>query len=234
MSSSSLAENSKRNMNMALTYHSPISASPHMKIYSQNARGLNSPDKQRKLLEDLKRASADIVCLQETHFVKLRVPQFGTREYPMQFHAAHTFKVRGVSILIHKSLSFELLKLITDSQGRYLMILCTINDITYTIVNVYSPNSQQRNFLHKVLSKMNPIRTDLTMICRDLNHTLDHKLDTSLHISASRHLHLKPQCQSMTKLVLEFGLYDTWRALHPSDHSYTHYSQAHKTPGKAW
>ncbi|CAH2247710.1 Hypothetical predicted protein, partial [Pelobates cultripes] len=67
------------------------------------------------------------------------------------------------------------------------------------------------------------------MVCGDLNHILDHTLDTSLLTSQSRKQHLKPQCQALTKLIMEFNLYDTWRALHPTDRQYSHHSQVNKT-----
>ncbi|CAH2330160.1 Hypothetical predicted protein, partial [Pelobates cultripes] len=120
-----------------------------MKIITINARGLNTPHKRRLLAAEAQHTRADIVCIQETHFKHNRVPALATKDYPIQYHSTYSTKARGVTILIHKLLSFDLLQLKKDTQGRYLIIQCTINDAIYTIAGIYSPNQNQRNFLHK-------------------------------------------------------------------------------------
>ncbi|CAH2321804.1 Hypothetical predicted protein, partial [Pelobates cultripes] len=174
----------------------------------------------------------DVLCVQETHFTHTKVPKFAQQEYPTQYHSTHSSKSRGPSILIHKSLSFELLQVKKDSQGRYVIIHCTINDINYTIASVYSPNTNQRNFLHKVLSKIPSPQLQNLILCGDLNHIFDQTLDTTVPGDTRRQAALKPQCKAMTELLLEYNIYDSWRTTHPNVREYTHHSRAHKTSSR--
>lgn len=51
-------------------------------IVSLNAKGLNTPEKQKMLLKDMRRLKADIVLLQETHFTGDKLPILKNRYYP--------------------------------------------------------------------------------------------------------------------------------------------------------
>lgn len=48
---------------------------------------------------------------------------------------------RGVSILISKKISFNLIDLFSDKEGRYLVLHGTLQNEKCTLVNIYSPNS---------------------------------------------------------------------------------------------
>ncbi|CAH2220903.1 Hypothetical predicted protein, partial [Pelobates cultripes] len=136
---------------------------------------------------EAKRDKFDILCVQETHFFTNRIPTFGLREYPTQYPVTHSSKTRGVSFLIHNSLSFEPLQIKKNAQGRFLIFHCMINEAEYTMVGFYGPNDHQRKFLHRLLNKIPIVPSSSLILCGDLNHVLDSHMDTTLPESSPRH-----------------------------------------------
>lgn len=45
-----------------------------------------------------------------------------------------------------------------DPEGRYIILVCTINKETYTLINLYAPNAHQTHFIRKVLRLANPLQ----------------------------------------------------------------------------
>ncbi|CAH2330221.1 Hypothetical predicted protein, partial [Pelobates cultripes] len=143
----SMAQAFKGNHN---THHS-------MKIQCHNVRGLNTPFKQHCLFRDLKRTQPDIICLQETHFKT--PPTLKPSLYPHRYHDTSGQKNRGVSVLISNKVSFQHHASHIDSEGRCLVVICTINNSKYT------PNTTQRNFLHEVLALLSPVQEEMLILC---------------------------------------------------------------------
>ncbi|CAH2323288.1 ovostatin-like [Pelobates cultripes] len=107
-----------------------------MRVISYNVKGLNSPAKRQALYREASKLQGDILCLQETHFKRSDHLRLQIRQYPYQFHATADTKSKGVSILISNQLSFSLIRKISDTQDRYLIIVANINEQTYTIAQL--------------------------------------------------------------------------------------------------
>lgn len=69
------------------------------------------------------------------------------------FTASAPAKKRGVLTAIRDTVAFTMHSEVADSQGCYHILICDINSTTYTVVNVYAPNTRQVRFLHQVLKK---------------------------------------------------------------------------------
>lgn len=95
---------------------------------SWNVRGLGESRKRHAVKELIEFYSPAIVCLQETHKGKDDDNIFSIFKYKHRFHATYSTYSHGVSILISSSIRFTCNQCIKDLAGRYLMLLCTLNE----------------------------------------------------------------------------------------------------------
>lgn len=88
---------------------------------------------------------------------------------------------RGVSILISKKMSFNLIEMVSDKEGRYLILFGTLQNVKCTMVNIYAPNSAQASFLCPVASRLAQYANHPTLIAGDFNLVKDAALDGPGH-----------------------------------------------------
>ncbi|CAH2312669.1 Hypothetical predicted protein [Pelobates cultripes] len=178
--------NNHTTLQKLITTHTPSTQPRNIKIITHNVRGLNSPNKRHTLLKELNNTQADIVCLQETHFKQNSNPILGLKHFLHQFHATSPTKSRGVSILLSHTLAFDLISMEPDPQGRFIILICTLNNSTYTIVNSYSPNDNQDTYLASLLDKIEKLQTGTMIICGDFNHILNPNADSTAQHSKKK------------------------------------------------
>lgn len=122
-------------------------------------------------------------------------------------------KKRGIFIAIKRSVTFKMHKAVVDPQGRYIIPICDLNNTTYTIINVSSPNTGQAKFLRKVYKKSKSLQRGLVLWCGDFNSPLDPLLDTTA---------CKPTYSCHLQSFLQIsGLYDVWKCLNTTDKDFT-------------
>lgn len=109
---------------------------------SLNVKGLNSPQKIANLQKELSKQSSDIVFIQETHFAMAKTPAFKLMNYNTVFLASGQKKKNGVLTVIRDTLQFQHHLTYADPLGRYLILICSIAQITFILVNIYGPNSR--------------------------------------------------------------------------------------------
>lgn len=109
-------------------------------------------------------------------------------------------------IAVKNSLTFTLHNSVTDEEGRYLALDCTLDNTRYTIVNVYTPNTGQITFLSKLMKKLDKFRQGNFIVCGDFNIASDTDLDTSTRTS-------RPSSH-MNTFIRNNNLYDVWRCHH--------------------
>lgn len=110
-------------------------------ILTLNVKGLNSPHKQVKAFQTFASLKASVVALQETHFSVRQTPSFFSSKYPQVFTASAGTKHRGVLLALHRTMPFTPLTEIKDPEGRYLILVGLLQDITTTFVSYYAPNT---------------------------------------------------------------------------------------------
>ena len=199
---------------------------PVIKCLSYNVKGLNSPSKRHKVLEELKRYRADVVLLQETHLtlgsnIKLYSPDF-----PLWFYGDTISKrARGVAIGIAKGIRFVLTDRLTDPEGRFLFLRGKLEEEEYTLVNIYAPNTSPMKYLQGILGKLKDFRRGKIILGGDLNFCMDTKVDKT-------HQTLETQERQLRKVkgsLHRSQLVDTWRIFNPSKRDYTFYSHVHES-----
>lgn len=125
-----------------------------LKIWSYNVRGLNSPYKRSLMWRDAVKSKADIICLQETHLAPPDVIRLKHKAFPHIFHSSLNAKKAGTAILIKNSVAFSLIEQIADPKGRFIIVICEVNSIRFTIASIYAPNKRQISFLRSTIQKI--------------------------------------------------------------------------------
>ena len=88
-----------------------------VKFISWKINGCSSPVKRRKIISFLKSNQVDIAMLQETLMQGLEAEKFKVGWMGHLFHSSFSNKHNGVLILVHKNVSFILLKQTKDAEG---------------------------------------------------------------------------------------------------------------------
>lgn len=96
-------------------------------VLSLNAIGLNHPAKRASLWNTALAHNSDVLCVQETHFRSDGPPLCQHKYFPHMFKANFTKKKREVMIAIKDTVTFQLHHSILDPNGRYIVLICSIN-----------------------------------------------------------------------------------------------------------
>ena len=124
-----------------------------------NIRGLGGKKKSRAVFDWLdKKLPVDIYFLQETHS-SIQLLDTWRGYWKGEIYCAHGDKnKRGVAILFHQGIQHEVVELIEDAEGRFLIINIKIGDETFVLVNCYSPTKnkelQQRATLKRLVDTL--------------------------------------------------------------------------------
>lgn len=148
-----------------------------LKLCSWNIRGLRSNVKRRKVYSLLKRERVDVALLQESHLddnehLKLKYSWVG-----QVYFSSFTTSSRGVVILIHKNLPFQLKKSIKDKYVRFVIVNGVLNDKEITIMNLYCPPNYSLDLLTKAFSEFAEVSSPLALVGGDFNCLLNPRLD---------------------------------------------------------
>lgn len=198
----------------------------HINIFSLNAKELNIPKKRRMVLNDLKRAKADIAFIQETHFKTGTLQCLKKLFFPIAYHATNPKnKSKGVSILLAGRVPWTYRDSRVDPEGRYVFIKGPIGDFLITLATIYAPNDRQDTFIHATLSLLMDFTEGHLIVGGDFNVPLVPTVDTSSGTSSLRnsvHKHISHDLHNAQ-------LTDVWRLHHSGERDYTFFSSPHKT-----
>lgn len=111
-----------------------------------NVRGLNNQIKRAKVFSYLKSVAADILFLQETHIRHSEQRRLRCSWISQVFQSSFSSKVRGVAILIRKSVPFKHISTISDPNGRYVIVSGLLSSTHVTLLNVYGSNFDDPTF----------------------------------------------------------------------------------------
>ncbi|CAH2283439.1 Hypothetical predicted protein [Pelobates cultripes] len=194
-------------------------------ITTMNCRGLNIPERRSHLLRELTSKRVSIAFLQETHFKEGHAPPLKSKHYPTAALSNHpTARKAGVAVLTHAQLQFQEVERLVDPNGRYLFIKGDIQNRRYTLATIYAPNNNQSHFIRKSLSNLSSFTEGTLIVGGDINVPLIPLIDSSTgHSSITQ-----GAIRSIQKTLKNLRLVDCWRAMHPADREYTHYSVIHK------
>lgn len=176
------------------------------------------------MLSVLKDDKADIVFLQETYLSDIEHSKLKTDWVGQVYFSSFKSHSRGTCILLNRNIHFILSKLITDPNGRFVLISGTFNEVPITLLNIYAPNVDEPSFFSDIILLFNENCKGLGIMGGDFNVTLGTR-DKSNQTKISNPRSTK----TLLGLCAESGLIDVWRDLHPNVRDYTFFSNVHNS-----
>lgn len=201
------------------------STGANLRFVSWNVKGLNGPVKRGRILSHLKHLKTDVAFLQETHLIPRDHHRIRASWVGQCYHSNFSCKARGAAILFHKKVQFTLSKMISDNQGRFIIVIGSLNNVATALVNLYAPNWDDEAFVTKVMSFLPDLNSYQLILGGDLNCAIDPLLDRS---SPRQHTPSK-MAKAFSSLMTHIGGVDPWRFLNPDKKLFSFYSQVHTT-----
>lgn len=121
-----------------------------LRIMLYNVKGLGSIRKRWVALKDFRSSGADVIMIQETHFRAGGSFKFASKSFPISYLASDSMGRMGVAILIKKGCPIKIKNTHADPHGRFLILDCDYMNSSFTLVNLYAPNTGQVDFLNKL------------------------------------------------------------------------------------
>lgn len=128
-------------------------------------------------------------------------------------------KSRGVAILFHKSIPFVCSKVVSDPNGRYLIITGSLYGTQLIFVNVYAPNWDDAEFFKKLFSALPDMSSHLLILGGDFNCWLNPDPDRSSNKAAT--------LSNSAKVIKDYK--DPWRFFNPTNKAFSFFSPVHRT-----
>lgn len=193
---------------------------------SYNIKGLNSPIKRKKVLNQLKNFKCSIAMLQETHLSEKEHRKLRREWVEQQYSSTYQDgRKRGVAILVSRSTYFHHEKTFADREGRYVMVIGSVGGSKITLLNLYAPNEDCPQFFKNIASLIAEKSEGMILVGGDFNCTLKAAVD---RLPAHNGPKSKKSC-SLNTMIKELGLVDVWRQLHPREKDFTFYSHVHRS-----
>lgn len=141
-----------------------------IRFISWKVRGLNDRLIRSLVMAYLKKYIPHVCILQETHLVGSKILSLGGGDMGRtNFHqATYSGCVRGVSIIIHKSLSYNLLDVKIDLEGRYVLLQASV-EAEMLILGLYIQPPATISILKYLTPLLSVYPTDNLIIAGDFN-----------------------------------------------------------------
>ena len=188
-------------------------------VCTSNVKGLRDKQKRLRFYEWIKCQKSNITFIQESHFDK-NIEKLLSQEIKGTFYYSHgTSSSRGVAIIINEKLEYELIDEHTDEEGRILLLNIEVENIIYSLINIYAPNSESiRNSFYKKLNIfINKHAIGTVILGGDMNDALTN-LDRNR--TKDKNKIVKP-VNSLKSLMKSNNLIDIWRHMNESKIQYT-------------
>lgn len=196
------------------------------RLISWNVKGMNHPIKRTRIFTHLKSLGADIIFLQETHLLSTDCSKLQRGWVDHIFCSNYGARARGVAILIKKGTPFAASQVITDTNGRYIIITGKLHGTPVILANVYGPNWDNPQFFSKLIAKLPDINSHQLLMAGDWNFVLDPILDRS---RVGTQGCVSKAGEVIKSFLSHYRLRDPWRSSNPTTRQYSFYSPVHKS-----
>lgn len=197
-----------------------------LKFLTWNVRGLGDKLKRTAVFSFLKNQRAGVIVLVETHVQGHLQRALRRLSIGWAYHATHTSYSRGISVLVSKSVPFEVQSVVLDPQGRYLFLYAKIAGNSILILAWYIPPPFNATILSEGFSFMAKYQGVLAIWVGDFNIVTNPSLDC---LGQSSQPPMPNHDTRFSCLMTGFDLVDTWRHLYPKCQAYSCLSSSHST-----
>lgn len=195
------------------------------RLVSWNVKGMNGPVKRSRIFSHLKKLNTEIAFLQETHLTMVDQIRLKKNWVGQTFHSSFNVRARGAAIIIHKKIVFTPSKIISDPQGRYIIVSGCLCNTPVVLVSVYAPNWDDVGFIKKLLSLLPDLNSHKLILAGDLNTVVD----PVLYRSNPKILTHSKMSQALCEFMDHIGCVDPWRFLYPLKQEFSFFSNVHHT-----
>lgn len=196
-----------------------------LKLCTYNVRGLRQNKKRRQVFTFLHRHKQDIYMMQETHSLP-RDEIYWTNEWGGRIVFCHGSSAsRGVCVLFHPKLVFEIHRIVNCQNGRLLIIEVTVKRKLVTLVCIYGPNADEPAFYDFLFGNLRDSQWDSILIGGDFNFVFNLDID-KVGGTHNTNFHARDKCIEMMDSL---NLVDIWRDRNPHCKNFTWSSNV--TPG---
>lgn len=150
-----------------------------LNFVSWNVKGLNHPVKRRRVFSHIKQFKAAFVFLQETHIRGSDSTRLMSRWAGQHFHSSFQAKARGVSILVDPNIPFVHHNVISDTNGRFVIVSGKLYNTMLVLANVCAPNADDVGSFERLFSSLPDLSSCSLVLGGDFNCWLDPVLDRS-------------------------------------------------------
>lgn len=153
-----------------------------LNIISYKVRSLISAIRCANIMGELKHLKAEVILLQETHFLLDKSQNFFSKDFPVWYYRdSPVSRAKGVAIGFARGVRFDLEERKTDPEGRYLFLRGKLNRAEYSLANIYGPNKNPNRYLLGVLTKFMEFKKGGGHNGRDFNLCLEPEKDNTSH-----------------------------------------------------
>ena len=183
-----------------------------LNIFSYNCRGLHDSIKRKDVLDLFQSKKADILCLQETHFIKEIEKKIYSEWNGLCFYSHGRSNAKGVAILCRKGLDIKINSVKTDDSGNFIILQIMLDSINFTLVNIYAPNIDSPSFFKNIFDTLDSFDdNDSLIICGDYNLVQNPDLDYYNYKSKNNNVKAR---NFLISIIEEKDLIDPFRELH--------------------
>ena len=146
-------------------------------FFTINAQGLRSDDRRHNAFSFFGKNRLDIILLQETHWTSELETKIKSEWNGDAFFSNGTNTSRGVAVLISSRLDYNMIRVVTDNDGRVLNVILDLEERILNILNIYALNTdnERRVFFSNLDVFISEEYDDI--IGGDFNCILDARLD---------------------------------------------------------
>ena len=188
-----------------------------IKLLSANCQGLQNTKKRSDVLSYLKEKHADIICLQDTHWVEKDYQSVKELCGHECFINGNRTNSRGVAILLKDTFEYKVIKCFKDKEGNLLQLLLKLSSMVLNLITIYAPNKDEPMFFKDINELLINTTTDYSIICGDFNLILNQGKDMQNY----KHINNPNARNSVLNLISEHNLIDIYRYRNPNILRYT-------------
>uniref|UniRef100_A0A674MN32 Endonuclease/exonuclease/phosphatase domain-containing protein n=1 Tax=Takifugu rubripes TaxID=31033 RepID=A0A674MN32_TAKRU len=196
-----------------------------IRLISWNVKGMNNNVKANKVISHLQDLEGDLFFLQETHLRKLEFSRIKKPWMGHLFHSRFSERARGAAIIVHKDVAFESSSVVSDPNGRNVIVQGKLQNTPVVLASIYAPTWDDDKFMSKIFSNIPNAADHHIIIGGDFNQVQDLDLDRSSTSQSSL-----SKATSMLKFHADqLGLSDPWRTMYPHTKAFSFFSHVHRS-----